>query len=390
MASHIPFVNSADDCRRLRRFYSDSKMLRVSLESIDAIRTRLPRKMGRWIDPGVDGYHHRLIKGTKTSPRYLTKFNDSELLADAQFLKSPDKHRLKSFVKSVLDKCYRFSPAWITVPQLPLVDDNSRNNINRNLAKATYEWKSKSNFEGKLILPLVFTHQNQLKGKTQWRKKLDAAKQCYKNAQANGVWVADCSLSDQDGWTTFRGRFSALIDFHEALRSFLPNKPTVIAGPYWGMNLILWARRLCDYPAIGLGTGYQYYIPGGPIKKGLVRIAVPPIRRWAVAAPPLREWLDSALEKVDRKSVAYKNFLYLKKNFDLLSNRDQAKDQVARFYKKWFDKLGAVPPRGRSLGLYQDLSSAYVLGRQLDDLPASGNAARKAERVAEYYMLNCL
>lgn len=46
MACHIPFVNSEDDFRRLRKFYSDSKMLRISLESIDSVRTRPPRKMG--------------------------------------------------------------------------------------------------------------------------------------------------------------------------------------------------------------------------------------------------------------------------------------------------------------------------------------------------------
>lgn len=256
MACHIPFVNSEDDFRRLRKFYSDSKMLRISLESIDSVRIRPPRKMGLWIDPGVDGYHYHLKdkqekkEKTRSLPKYITLFKDSGVLADARILKSPDKKRLKSFVNGVLDKCDRFNPAWITVPQLPLVSDNSRNKINRELASATYEWKVNSSFQGKLILPLIFTHHDQLKGKTQWRSKLNVAEQCYRNAQPEGVWAADSSLSDQDGWRTLRERFSVLVNFYEALGSSFPNKPIIIAGPYWGMNLVLWARGLCDYPAM--------------------------------------------------------------------------------------------------------------------------------------------
>jgi hypothetical protein len=276
------------------------------------------------------------------------------------------------------------------MPQLPLVEDVSRNKVNAALAKATYEWKMKAQFKGKLILPLIFTNQKQLSGRTEWRPRVDLALKWYHKGGADGIWVVDSSLSDQMATETFRNRFPALIDLHRYIRSCWPKGTEVVAGPYWGMNLVLWARGLCEYSAIGLGGAYTYYIPGGRLNKGKTRLAIPPLRRWAVVSPELRKWLDESLRILNPKDVAYVELAELKMKYDSLLIRSAARDQVAKFYKNWFTRIEATPTVGRSLALYQDLSSAYVIGKQLPTLPPSGSSARRPERVAEYYMLNCL
>ena len=392
MSSYIPFVNTLSDCLRLK-FYPDATKLHISLETIDALEKELPKKLPLWIDPAVDAYHYLLINKDRSTSwkQYIKQFENSQILSNTSFLKRRDLGKVKQFVTSILDKCSEFKPDWITVPQLPIVDDASRNKINRALAAATSEWKLNNGFSGKFILPLIFTHQEQLKGKTEWRKKLRLARTCFRDSGAFGVWAVDSSLSDQKGSGTFDKRFRSLIEFHKDLQQDFPDG-MIIAGPYWGMNLILWARGLCDYPAISLGTAYQYYISGGFPKPPKTRLAIPPLRRWAVAEGPLKIWLDDVLEQLDPSDTAYKYFLYLRDNFSLLSIQEEARDQVAKFYKKWIDKLEDTPPPGRALALYQDLSSAYVMGKQekLPELPKSEAPGRAPEKVAQQFMLNCL
>ncbi len=187
---------------------------------------------------------------------------------------------------------------------------------------------------------------------------------------------------------------------HAYLKSFVKQKD-VIAGPYWGMNLILWARDLCDHPAISLGTAYQYHLSGAPFRrKGKSRIAIPSLKRWVVVKPELRDWLAEAIKTLSSEGKAFDNLEPVKRELDEelnnLSSRyhfldeESNRNQVTRFYKEWLIKLEDVPKAGRTLALYQDFSSAYVLGKHLPTLPASGSSARRPERVAEYFMLNCL
>ena len=389
MALHIPFVNTQDDCHFLKRYYMDSDIIRVSLEKIGSIKPKLPRGIPLWVDAGVDGCDHHLKKEKEPLPEYIKRFNGHEVLASRSVIKKPESSRLKVFVTDVLNRCLRLKPAWITIPQLPLVEDASRNKINTALAKATYEWKLATQFKGKLILPLIFTNQKQLAGRTQWRPRMDLALKRYNKGGADGIWIVDSSLSDQMGTGTFRTRFPMLIDLHKYVRSSWPKGTIVVAGPYWGMNLILWVRGLCDHPAIGLGSAYKYYIPGGHLQKGNTRIALPPLRRCAVLGP-LKDWLEKSLEKLNPKDQAFTELSELRAKYDSLLISSAAKDQIAKFYKNWFDEIAQSPSVGRSLAVYQDLSSAYVLGKQLPTLPRVGSTATRPERIAEYYMFNCL
>lgn len=399
MAQHIPFVNTNRDCQILKNHYKDSNIIRVSLESISQIKPNLPQNIPLWVDPAVDGCEHHLKNQNKPLPSYISIFKESTIFQNTSSINNPNNEKTQSFTTSILDRCFSFKPKWISVPLLPLTADNSRNKINSMLSEATKNWALKTKYKGEFILPLIFTNHNQLNNRTSWRPKIDSAAKWYDKSGARGIWIVDASLSDQKPTATFTKRLSSLVELHTYLRKYFP-KDTIISGPYWGMNLILWARNLCDYPAINLGTSYQYYLPGDDFRrKGKSRIAIPPLKRCVVFSPQLRNWLDDVLNKLDSnddtfkymsivKSEVEKEFVKLGQQYDPF-NEEINREQIAVFYKHWLDKIENTPKIGRKLVLYQDFSSAFVLGKQLPILPSS-ETPRKPEKVAEYFMPVCL
>lgn len=122
-----------------------------------------------------------------------------------------------------------------------------------------------------------YTNQRQINKKTERNKKLAGVLNCLTAAEARGVWLVDASLNDQEGSTTFDKRFPALRQLHEELNEEIPERTITICGPYWGMNLVLWARELANLAAIGLGNSYKYNIPGAALFKGNIRIALTPL-----------------------------------------------------------------------------------------------------------------
>jgi len=394
MADYIPFVNNDADYQYARAFYSDATTVRLLLPALrPQPQDERYGKPQAWVDAGLDGYHC-LLTGRKTFEawnQYAAQFEENGILADPTFVRRPSYERLRTFVFSVLDHCMTFQPVWLTVPQLPMIEDTTRNRVNRELAKATGEWRTKNNFGGRLILPLVFTHQNQLKGRTQWRNKIVNAERCYSNAGATAFWIVDSDLDDQKCRAAFNNRFRALVAFHEDLKASQP-KAAVISGPYWGMNIVLWARGLCDHPAVSMGTGYKYMITGAFAKKAKkFHVALPPLRRWAIASPELKIWLDDVIRRLSPDDSTRREFERLRHDVaSRLRNKNAAKEQVARSYHEWFTRIQSISPVGRTLALYQDLSSAYVLGKQLPKLPKSEAPGREAGKVAEQLMLHCL
>ena len=251
----------------------------------------------------------------------------------------------------------------------------------------------RNSFKVKLILPVIFTSTIQLTRKPIRDSKLKLVEECYKRSKADGIWIVDTTLVDQNRNENFPNRYSKLIEFHENTKKTFP-KEIIIAGPYWGINLVLWARGLCDYPAISLGTSYIYYISCGVPSRGNVRLAIPPLRRWTVVSG-LNSWLEKVIGRLSPIDPSFKDFEDLYNNFRTLSHKDSSLHQVAKFYKKWFDEIEAIPLKGRSLGLYQNLSSAYVLGKQLPNLPQSAlpycrGKILEAGKVGEQLMLKCL
>ena len=400
MAAHLPFVNNPTTSQLVGEFYADSEFIRVPLEKMDRLHETLPRGPQLWIDPGIDGFHRPFLpleanldkSAGKEWRACMRRFPNCAVLADAAFQSKPVRGEVEAFVAAILDKCNEYRPAMLTVPQLPIIDGASRNRINRVLAEATAKWKARAKYKGKLILPAVFTNQRQLNLKTPRRAKQTALMGCYEKAEANGLWTVDSSLSDQKGESTFaKKRFPGLVAFHEEIGEQLPVGAMTIAGPYWGMNLVLWARGLCDYPAIGIGSAYQYHIAGGAMRRSSIRLAIPPLRRWAQTGASFRKWLTQAVNDIDPADKAYAAFDELSRDYSKISTTAElARRQVAQFYKQWCKEIESTPPGVRAPALYQMLSSAYVLGNALRDLPAAEKRARPSERVAEYLMLNCL
>jgi len=109
-------------------------------------------------------------------------------------------------------------------------------------------------FCGRMILPLIFTHQDQINGKTERNPKIQQATRCYHEAQADGFWVVDKTLTDDNGSRTLRNiRFPAIISLHQEINEAIPSKIRV-AGPYWGLNLVLWARGWLITRRLALAT----------------------------------------------------------------------------------------------------------------------------------------
>ncbi len=392
MASHIAFLNSKTDVSMAKSFYADSAAFRVSLHLAGGFR--LGELTPLWIDPGLDGYHI-LLKGHKVQDKWknmLKSFPHSDILANDGNLKSPDKTKLQQLVDAALDKCLEHSPKWISVPQLPVVSDSSRNAVNREMALATGNWRQSRGFKGVFVLPVLVTHREQVRIKGHWDKILKLAKQSVDRSGAQAVWTVDTSLGDQEGAGPNGDRFKAILAFQEGIRSEFPNVKLIV-GPYWGLNLVLWARQSADHPAINLGTTYRHYISGGhlaPSSKS--HLAIAPLRRWAVISPELRTWFEKSVAKLSPSDPARKELESLSGNIgQYMSLRSlPARKQTATFYKKWFDEIEAIPQSGRALSLFQQFSSAFVLGKQLPSLPRAEGTGRKPSVVAEQFMLACL
>jgi hypothetical protein len=391
-ADHIPFINTEYDCQAASLYYTDAFAMRIGLESIDEIRSKLPSGPKRWVDASIDGLHCKDLSKLNDKYRpYLNKFVGYQQIADPQFQKKPDKTIAEQFVNSVLDYCYSESPDWISIPQLPITSDSDRNKINRMFADLTAQWKAKRGYSGKLILPVIFTNQAQINKKTERNKKIVSISACISAARADGIWVVDSTLNDQEGSGKFDERFPSLRKFHEELNEKIPQNTMTICGPYWGMNLVLWARGCVHFPAIGLGGSYKYNIPGQKLHKGIIRVALRPLRRWAICSPSLKGWLSETVAGLASSDPVRAEFTTIEKDFAKLQIAPNGKLQIAAFYKSWFNKFSTLSPAGRALALYQDLSSAYVLGKTLKPLPDKREGtARRPERVAQQLMLNCL
>lgn len=394
MADHVPFISGEDGSKLVKKTYCDAKIARVPLDRARRFSSLLPTSCGVWVDPCVDGMDDLNSRRSQADRKnswfeFMSAFINFEKIGAPTYHAKPNAAEVGAFVKAVLDECANHKPAWITVPQLPLVETSDRNRINRALAAATGKWKSTTAYSGRLILPLVFTHQKQVNGKTARNPKVQQAERCYHDAQADGFWVVDKSLTDDNGSPTLRNkRFPGIIGLHEELNERIPSKIR-IGGPYWGLNLVLWSRHLTDYPAIGVGSGYQFFMAGGHTKQPSAKLAIPSLRRRVGVGPQFKIWLDEAIAKLAPSHAAYAELTNIKKNYTVLSQPDRAREQVAAFYKQWFDVIAAVPTGGRSMALFQDLSAAYALGKSLPDLPGEGTA-RRPEAVAEPLMLSCL
>ncbi len=390
----IPFVNGKNDVKLVREYYPDAPVVHVSLELSAANQSALSKQNALWVDPAIDGLHD-IIEGRKRNSSFVSRVaamaDDPLKIFTRSFLQKPDKDVLVKLVSSALDACAALSPKWITVPQLPHMDDTSRNKTNWHMAQAANDWFEETGFKGKRILPIVITNQNQLRTKADRRKRITAAQRSFERSEAHGYWVVDMSLDDSTGSKTLQNaRFPNLVKFHDELLTALPNAAPTVAGPYWGLNLVLWARGLVDSPGIGLGAGYRYYLAGGFPHPPATRLVVPSIRQTAIASPQFRKWLDKGSRATGVDKRVKRELRELLAQFARLQLQAAARKRTAHVYREWLDRIESTPKSGRAVALFQDLSAAVVAGSALPELPRAEGTARHPGSVAQGYMLNCL
>jgi hypothetical protein len=387
----IPFLTGQEVCRLARDFYSDSPLFRVNSHQFSKLKDHLPTARF-WIDAGVDGIHEHESRAQNEDEGWVKAMNalpGFDQLATGAFHASPDYSLVEPFVAAALNGCASHQPAFVTVPQLPYVKDNSRNKVNRMMAKAAYMWRRKHP-KIKLILPIILTHRELTEGKVVRNPKVTLASQCLDTSQAEAYWVVDCSFSDEEGSPNLRrDRMQQLIAFHQELNERTQGQQlTRIAGPYWALNLVLWTRGLVDNIGTGVGTGYKYYLSGGFQRSGDARVAIEPLLRRARVVPTFTSWVAATLKSLDESHPFHKPLSKLQRSLAILTD-SSAKRQVAKFQREWTDQLLSNPEPGRPMALFQSLSMAFSYGKQiLGDLKDEG-ATRRPESIAEPLMLNC-
>jgi len=119
------------------------------------------------------------------------------------------------------------------------------------------------------------------------------------------------------------------------------------------------------------------------------RLALTALRRRAIKSAELKACISKNMDKLPDDSPALKSFSTIHSQYGTFRG-ERLREQVATSYQQWFESIARVPPDGRALALFQDLSAAYVIGKQLPRLPQAEGTGRDPGRIAEQYMLNCL
>jgi hypothetical protein len=384
----IPFVRGQADEDLFMAHYADAPLVRVCLDRKQRLNA-LSSRTKLWIDVGFDGAQ-RAVAATEGDDwkEHLGKHGDLAFLFDAPFLQKPNRVKLEPIITAFLNEAAKFKPKYVSVPQLP-IENTTYNKLNRLLAEITADWRK--NQQGiQLILPVILTHQDQLNKKTARNPIIDQVAKITTKFGIDAVWSVDSTLEDQACTSTLETvRFPGVISFYEELRRACSLEMTV-AGPYWGLGLVLWARGLSTHFGIGLGSTFRYHIPGGPLMAAKARVSIPSLRRWASSTPAQRDWFLLAQSKLVSGSPEQADMQNLHGQYPGLLNADIAKKQIAKTYRAWLDKIASAPAAGRALTLYQDLSAAFVTGKTLPDMPDETGLARRPEAVAKQLMMNCL
>lgn len=393
IAPFIPFVRSNADESLAKEIYADAPLWRVSLERESSIKGMAHR--GLWIDLGIDGAQQAFLQPqdkdwVQAWSKFVNRHGDLSCLVESRFLVKPDKKILLKPIRAALDQANSHHPAWISVPQLPHMDGVEHNKINKALFRITTDWHQAVHSKAKLILPVVFTHARQLKKKTDRNPKVKFIVSLLANSGVNAVWSVDSTLEDQSCASNLaRERFPGVIDFFKELKA-AAHLEMVVAGPYWGLGLLLWARGLVTHYGVGVGSAYRYHIPGGMAHGPKTRVAPECLRRWVSSTADLQDWLLKSAAKLPVGSIEQQELKTLAGHFPALLDQRISRRQVAKSHRNWSQKIAAVATSGRAVALFQDLSSAFVTGKALDNLPDEEGPSRRPELVAEQLMLNCL
>lgn len=399
MKPYIPNVTTKLALNLTSSHFDDAGLARVSLTDSVIASKILDSDIKLWVDTGVDGYFDLKARQPSVGSdapwyRFHSNFPHFTEFEKPEFIKKPDQRRVDEFVAALLDECCRRSPTWITIPQLPFRSGTIENKINKALALATGKWKSGSGFRGELILPLVFNDRNSILNGTQRKNKVTEASKNFEIACAGGYWVVDANFDSESTSSETRGtRISKLVSLHQDINERIQSHVR-IAGPYWGLDILLWARGLVDYALIGLSS-YQHYISGLPPR---VFASATPASKFALKClfrrvrynKGLESWIKDVLTRTSVGTAQHLELSGVLANFSLFSDVKRSARRNAEIYRDWFNELDSIEPAGRSLVLFQKLAVAFSFGKGLRKLDDSEKAAKEPASIAEPLMLNCL
>ena len=399
-SAYVPFIRTRDERNIADSVMQDVDLVRVSAET-RADRLQIPQNWRLWLDPSFDGYDDAIDRrSTNCGPgsweAWIRSFRNHEALLSP---KTADAAHVRELVKAVLARIAARTPAVISVPQMTYSAGTGSHKINEGLAKEAGEWKVRNWPDGIFVLPVVVTDYKAYRIKTAgWGPKVQAIQRAFEASRASAVWVVHAGLNDLSGVGRLdKEEFPKLIEFHLHLRDALPSNTTMVAGPYWAINLILWARGIVDVPAISCGSGYRYYRPSSFVPQPTNRIAIPPLRRWCSVTPDLERWIKDAKEGLPPHDDVASALRQIEARFSTFlgtRGRRAAVRQTAEFYENWIQQIAAVQKQGRALFLFQDFSSALVNGSRIGTpLPREGSLsaeARKPGAIAQQFMLQCL
>ena len=405
MSKYIAVVNTNRDAKLVSDYYSAATSVRLPLKRASNLIRSLPKGISLWVDGGIDALH-RTDGMLRSYKNHIEGFDQGKALVQDGLTGNCSKTTVSRFVKSLLVRCVDLKPKWISIPQIPFDIEKpaGKKKLNRYFIETTGEWQTDNPGSEKYMLPVILYQADAANAKMKWRndiiKDIEWARE---HCHVDGIWVVNSVLYDEKGSQPNQAlRFPGIIALHEELRDTVPDHIRIVAGPYWAMNLVLWARRLIDNPVIGVATGFQYYVPGGETRAPADRVVILPLLRRVIVTDDLRAWLQKSEKTLARLAPPAStiggvgsSFVQAASEFGVLSRRigrlrgGTTRNQVAGFYRNWLERIEKIAPPMRALSLRQEFSEASVVGAILSDLP-KGNQAPQAEKLALQFMLSCL
>lgn len=386
-------IRSKTDIELSSQFFPDSFGARLSLFAANRFESSDLSRLGglRWIDLSLD-FVTNLFSSRSSSQNakertFFIEKCKGEIFGDkSAVVKKQNSSLVGESIGLMIQAAQKHKPNLLGVPQYPY--DNSKGTCKANEAIVTAI--STQSLNHRLVLPVIILHRDWTQYKPKRREIIQGIESACATLKPEFIWIVDGSLNDDEGAGTLaKERLPSLIKFHQELKS-ITGSSKVIAGPYWGMNLVLWARGLSDYIAITPGGSSQYYAECGIMKHSAsVKVAIPPLRRVVRKSPELKAWMAKAVSLQVPSVEAVEHFSKLDRDLGKLDG-ELAKRQIADFYSNWLKKICSLPLQGRAFGLYQDLSSAYALGSLLPKFESEKGPGANASHVAEALMLNVL
>lgn len=383
----VPFISSKADLGLLGRRFRGAPCVRMRISDLETGYS--PPNRPLWIGTDLDAYPDFFPK-SDWAKWASARLPGHDTLSDGKELSRADA---KALVEMLCESALGFDPKWLSVPQLPQAPNRAAAKNNKLLARAFGDWANQRGFTGTAILPIVFTHHTQIEKKGVWGPRIRQACTRYKQANADGVWIVDSTMDDLAGTRAFETqRFPQLIAIHEQVRATFPELSIHLGGPYWGLNLLLWARGIISHPAVNLSGAVIHKRPGAYLPRGLPRVALGPLRKLVVLdRAKLTGWLRKANRRLGDDHPATNDFSNLLTEIEEGVLTDEAaRIQVADFYEAWVRQIAAHPAEARAVSLYQDLSQAFVVGKALEDVPGQSGRRRMPFLPAQQLMLHCI